>query len=78
MLLEDQAANSMANLDTAIDALVDATATFATVGAVADMAADASAGDVEDQQQTQEMLGNHRHDNHRGRCRRIQHGGCRC
>ena len=55
-LLEDQATASMTNLDTAIDALVDATATFATVGAVADMAAEASVGTVEDQQQVQSML----------------------
>ncbi len=56
MLLEDQAENSMANLDVAIDALVDATATFATVGAVAEMAADASVGDAEMQMETQDML----------------------
>ena len=56
MLLDDQATAALTNLDTAIDALVDATATFATVGAVADMAAEASAGTVDDQLQAQAAL----------------------
>lgn len=56
MLLEDQADMAMANLSTAVDALVSATATFATVGAVAEMAAEASTGSPEDQMQTQEIL----------------------
>ena len=56
MLLDDQATVALTNLDTAIDALVDATATFATVGAVADMAAEASAGTVDDQLQAQAAL----------------------
>ena len=56
MLLEDQADVAMTNLDTAVDALVAATATFATVGAVAEMAADASTGTVDDQLQAQAAL----------------------
>lgn len=56
MLLEDQHTTAMTNLDTAIDALVDATATFATVGAVAEMAAEASTGTVDDQLQAQAAL----------------------
>ena len=56
MLLQDQADIAMSNLDTAVDALVTATATFATVGAVAEMAAEASAGTPEDQMAAQEML----------------------
>ncbi len=56
MLLEDQADVAMENLDTAVDALVAATATFATVGAVAEMAADASTGTVDDQLEAQAAL----------------------
>lgn len=56
MLLEDQHQASMDNLSMAIDTLVDATATFATVGAVAEMAAEASLGDADKQVETQEML----------------------
>lgn len=56
MLLQDQADIAMTNLDTAVDALVAATATFATVGAVAEMAADASTGTVDDQLQAQAAL----------------------
>ena len=56
MLLDDQATAALANLDTAVDALVTATTTFATVGAVAEMAADASAGTPDDQIAAQEML----------------------
>ena len=56
MLLEDQADMAMANLSTSVDALVEATTTFATVGAVAEMAAEASTGSPEDQMQTQEIL----------------------
>jgi hypothetical protein len=41
MLLADQADAAFDNMSVAIDALVDATTTFATVSAVADMAADA-------------------------------------
>jgi hypothetical protein len=41
MLLDDQAELALDNMSVAIDALVDATATFATVSAVADMAAEA-------------------------------------
>lgn len=56
MLLEDQHDIAMANLSTSVDALVEATTTFATVGAVAEMAAEASAGTPEDQIATQEIL----------------------
>ncbi len=41
MLLDDQANLALDNMSVAIDALVDATTTFATVSAVADMAAEA-------------------------------------
>ena len=41
MLLDDQANLALDNMSVAIDALVDATTTFATVSAVADMAANA-------------------------------------
>lgn len=47
MLLKDQHEVAMSNLSTAVDSLVSATATFATVGAVAEMAANA---DTVDQQ----------------------------
>lgn len=56
MMLDDQATAALANLDTAIDALVSATTTFATVGAVAEMAAEASTGTVDDQLQVQAAL----------------------
>lgn len=56
MLLEDQHDLAMANLGTSVDALVAATTTFATVGAVAEMAAEASTGSPEDQMQTQQIL----------------------
>lgn len=55
-LLTDQHDLAMTNLSTSVDALVEATTTFATVGAVADMAAEASAGTVEDQERVQEIL----------------------
>jgi hypothetical protein len=55
-LLEDQHDLAMANLSTSVDALVEATTTFATVGAVAEMAAEASAGTVQDQEQVQDIL----------------------
>lgn len=58
MLLEDQHTTAMANLSVAIDDLVAATTTFATVGTVAEMAADASAGTAEDQIAAQQMLNN--------------------
>jgi hypothetical protein len=56
MLLEDQADVAMDNLSLAIDNLVDATATFATVGAVAEMAAEAEVGTVEEQIEVQNIL----------------------
>jgi hypothetical protein len=55
-LLEDQHDLAMTNLSTSVDALVEATTTFATVGAVAEMAAEASAGTVQDQEQVQDIL----------------------
>ncbi len=55
-LLEDQHDLAMTNLSTSVDALVDATLTFATVGAVAEMAAEASAGTPEDQMEVQSIL----------------------
>lgn len=55
-LLTDQHDLAMTNLSTSVDALVEATTTFATVGAVAEMAAEASAGTVQDQEQVQEIL----------------------
>jgi hypothetical protein len=55
-LLVDQHDAAMTNLATSVDALVEATTTFATVGAVAEMAAEASAGTVQDQEQVQEIL----------------------
>lgn len=56
MLLEDQHNVAMDNLSLAVDDLVSATATFATVAAVADMASDAASGTVDDQLQAQEIL----------------------
>jgi len=55
-LLVDQHDAAMTNLATSVDALVEATTTFATVGAVAEMAAEASTGTVQDQEQVQEIL----------------------
>ena len=55
-LLTDQHDLAMTNLSTSVDALVEATTTFATVGAVAEMAAEASAGTVQDQEQVQDIL----------------------
>lgn len=55
-LLVDQHDIAMENLSTSVDALVDATLTFATVGAVAEMAAEASAGTPEDQMEVQGIL----------------------
>jgi len=55
-LLVDQHDTAMTNLATSVDALVEATTTFATVGAVAEMAAEASTGTVQDQEQVQEIL----------------------
>jgi hypothetical protein len=55
-LLQDQHDTAMTNLSASVDALVAATTTFATVGAVAEMAAEASAGTVQDQEQVQEIL----------------------
>ena len=54
MLLEDQADIALANMSVAIDALVDATSTFATVSAVADMAAEADT--VQEQMDLQEVV----------------------
>ena len=54
MLLNDQADLALANMSVAIDALVDATTTFATVSAVADMAADADT--VQEQMDLQNMI----------------------
>lgn len=56
MLLEDQHNAAMDNLSVAIDSLVTATTTFATVGTVAEMAAEASAGTVEDRLAAQDIL----------------------
>lgn len=55
-LLVDQHDIAMENLSTSVDALVDATLTFATVGAVAEMAAEASVGTPEDQMEVQDIL----------------------
>ena len=55
-LLTDQHDLAMTNLSTSVDALVEATTTFATVGAVAEMAAEASTGTVQDQEQVQDIL----------------------
>ena len=55
-LLVDQHDIAMENLSTSVDALVDATLTFATVGAVAEMAAEASGGTPEDQMEVQDIL----------------------
>ena len=54
VLLEDQADIALANMSVAIDALVDATSTFATVSAVADMAAEADT--VQEQMDLQEVV----------------------
>ena len=54
MLLEDKAAESLSNMSTAVDALVAATTTFATVGAVAEMAAEADT--VQEQMNLQEVV----------------------
>ena len=54
MLLEDQADIALDNMSVAIDALVNATATFATVGAVAEMAAEADT--VQEQMDLQEVV----------------------
>lgn len=54
MLLEDQASIALSNMSTAVDALVAATTTFATVGAVAEMAAEADT--VQEQLNLQEVV----------------------
>jgi hypothetical protein len=54
MLLEDKAAESLSNMSIAVDALVAATTTFATVGAVAEMAAEADT--VQEQMNLQEVV----------------------
>lgn len=54
MLLEDQADLALDNMSVAIDALVDATTTFATVSAVADMAAEADT--VQEQMDLQDTV----------------------
>lgn len=54
MMLEDQADIALDNMSVAIDALVDATSTFATVGAVAEMAAEADT--VQEQMDLQEVV----------------------
>lgn len=54
MLLDDQANLALDNMSVAIDALVDATTTFATVSAVADMAANADT--VQEQMDLQNMI----------------------
>lgn len=54
ILLEDQADIALDNMSVAVDALVDATATFATVGAVAEMAAEADT--VQEQMDLQEVV----------------------
>lgn len=56
MMLQDQHDMAVANLRTSIDALVAATSTFATVGAVAEIAAEASGGSPDDQLQAQQIL----------------------
>ena len=56
MLLQDKHAGAMANLSTAVDALVSATTTFATVGAVAEMASEAGSGTPDQQVQAQNIL----------------------
>lgn len=53
-LLQDQADIALANMSTAVDALVSATTTFATVGAVAEMAAEADT--VQEQMDLQEVV----------------------
>lgn len=54
MLLDDQADLALDNMSVAIDALVDATTTFATVSAVADMAAEADT--VQEQMDLQDTI----------------------
>jgi hypothetical protein len=54
MLLDDQANLALDNMSVAIDALVDATATFATVSVVAEMAAEANT--VQEQMDLQEVV----------------------
>jgi len=54
MLLDDQADIALENMSLAIDALVDATTTFATVGVVAEMAAEVDT--VQDQLDFQEVV----------------------
>lgn len=54
IMLEDQSDLALDNMSLAIDALVDATATFATVGAVAEMAAEADT--AQEQLDLQEVL----------------------
>jgi len=53
MLLQDQADVALANMSTAVDALVSATTTFAAVGAIADMAAETDT--VQEQIELQEV-----------------------
>jgi hypothetical protein len=54
MLLEDHSDIALDNMSTAIDALVDATATFATVSAVAEIASEADT--VQEQLEVQEVV----------------------
>jgi hypothetical protein len=54
MLLEDQSDIALDNMSTAIDALVDATVTFATVSAVAEIASEADT--VQEQLEVQEVV----------------------
>lgn len=54
MMLADQATGALSNMSTAVDALVAATTTFATVGAVAEMAAEADT--IQEQMNLQEVV----------------------
>lgn len=54
MMLADQATSALSNMSAAVDALVAATTTFATVGAVAEMAAEADT--VQEQLDLQEVV----------------------
>lgn len=54
IMLQEQADIALSNMSVAVDALVDATATFATVGAVAEMAAEADT--VQEQVDLQEVI----------------------
>ena len=56
MVLEEMHETAMSNLSAAVDSLVVATSNFAEVAAVAEIAADASAGSTDQQLQAQELL----------------------